>query len=495
MLYEDIADAATSVVADTGSFHAKHRRRQVGGSNLSSRRHGESACESELAQLLRTKDERRKFYDKIAPCYDLLAERSEQPIRETAFDMLSPVAGERILEIGCGTGHLLSRIAESVGEEGRVYGIDISQEMLRLTELVVEAKKLSSRVELVRGDAVSLPFDDDMMDAVILCFTLELFDSAEIPQVLAECKRILRPNGRLVVAALSKAGKPPLVAKAFEWTHRHFPNFMDCRPIHLERAVEDAGFSIGADRLEYSWMPVEIILAHKPSGEDQFARTAKTESMKHDQTEQRGSHEDANAMPTREQVHELRNRLYAASLAFRAICRMLDDGKSTAARTAAEAMLANLSDELHDSHECHVGRCDSNCEGDAQRVLLVEDDDMEAHLLSDYLTERGYEVTHAKDGIDALRRLNDGPLPEVVLLDMNMPRLDGPKTITSIRTSDRLKDLILIAVSGTDATSANMQKARRNVTLWITNPADPERIAGAILEFSQLRYDRGRPCC
>jgi demethylmenaquinone methyltransferase/2-methoxy-6-polyprenyl-1,4-benzoquinol methylase len=336
MLYEDIADSAALVKADTDSFHPKHRRRQVGGSNLSSRRLGESACKSELAQLLRTKDERRRFYDKIAPCYDLLAERSEQPIRETAFDMLSPAPGERILEIGFGTGHLLSRIAESVGEEGCAYGIDISQEMLRLTELVVEAKKLNSRVELVRGDAVSLPFDDDMMDAVILCFTLELFDTPEIPQVLAECKRVLRPNGRLVAAALSKEGKPPLVTKAFEWTHRHFPNFMDCRPIHLERAVEDAGFIIGADQLEHSWMPVEIILAHKSSGEDQPSRTAKTESMKLDKTDKSGGQQDIGAMPTREQVHELRNRLYAASLAFRAICRMLDDGKSTAARTAAE---------------------------------------------------------------------------------------------------------------------------------------------------------------
>jgi demethylmenaquinone methyltransferase/2-methoxy-6-polyprenyl-1,4-benzoquinol methylase len=438
-----------------------------------------------LVQLLRTKDERRKFYDKIAPCYDLLAERSEQPIRETAFDMLSPAPGERILEIGFGTGHLLSHIAERVGEEGRVYGVDISPEMLRLTELVLDAKKLNSRVELACGDAISLPFDDDMMDAVILCFTLELFDTPEIPQVLAECNRVLRPNGRIVVAALSKEGKPQLVGKAFEWTHRHFPNFMDCRPIHLEQAIEEAGFIIGADQLEHSWMPVEIILAHKSSGERQVPRTAKMDRMKLDKTDERSEQQDAGEMPTREQVHELRNRLYAASLAFRAICRMLDDGKSTAARAAAEAMLANLSDELHDSHERNVGRCVSNSDGDAQRVLLVEDDDMEAHLLSDYLTERGYEVTRAKDGIDALRRLNDGPLPEVVLLDMNMPRLDGPKTITSIRMSDRLKDLTLIAVSGTDATSADMQRARRNVNLWITKPADPERIAGAILEFSQ----------
>ena len=47
---------------------------------------------------------------------------------------------------------------------------------------------------------------------------------------------------------------------------------------------------------------------------------------------------------TREQVHELRNRLYASSLALCAICRMLDDGKPAAARAAAEAMLSKLRD-------------------------------------------------------------------------------------------------------------------------------------------------------
>ena len=124
MLYEDIADSVAPAKDALYSSHAKRAHCQTNDHKSHRHLQGEPAKDSEGSQLLKTKDERRKFYDKIAPCYDLLAERSEQPIRETAFDMLSPAPGERILEIGCGTGHLLSRVAESVGEEGPVDGRD-----------------------------------------------------------------------------------------------------------------------------------------------------------------------------------------------------------------------------------------------------------------------------------------------------------------------------------------------------------------------------------
>ena len=185
-----------------------------------------------------------------------------------------------------------------------------------------------------------------------------------------------------------------------------------------------------------------------------------------------------------EKVHELRNRLYASSLAFRAICTMLDKGNTQAARAAAETMLAKLNNELEDSRDCDLSETSTELQGYGVRVLVVEDDDMEAQLLWSYLTEKGYEVNLARDGIDALTRLKSNALPDIVLLDMNMPRLDGSKTITSIRSDERLRDLTLIAISGTEATNDNMRKARRNVDFWITKPADPERIIGAIQELA-----------
>jgi len=184
-----------------------------------------------VLRVLQSKDQTKAFYDKIAHVYDLLAEHSEQPMREAGLKMLGVSVGERVLEIGFGTGHCVVKLAEEVGQSGKVYGIDISEEMCRIAEKLVADKGLADRVQLVCGDAEELPYETESLDGVFMSFTLELFDTPEIPRVLEECRRVLKSGGRIVVVAVSKDGKPGLVLKAFEWTHRHFPNLMDCRPI------------------------------------------------------------------------------------------------------------------------------------------------------------------------------------------------------------------------------------------------------------------------
>jgi demethylmenaquinone methyltransferase/2-methoxy-6-polyprenyl-1,4-benzoquinol methylase len=220
--------------------------------------------EAGVLRVFQSKDETRAYYDKIAKVYDLLAERSEQPMREKGLGKLAPQPGERILEIGFGTGHCLVELAKAVGPEGKVYGIDISEQMVSLTRDLLKKQGLAERVALTCGDAVRMPYDDNSLDGIFASFTLELFDTPEIPLVLAECRRVVKPGGRLCVVGLSKEGKQGLVMKAFEWTHRHFPNLMDCRPIYVRRAAEAAGFEIKDVAIEHMWVPVEIVLAVNP---------------------------------------------------------------------------------------------------------------------------------------------------------------------------------------------------------------------------------------
>ena len=68
-------------------------------------------------------------------------------------------------------------------------------------------------------------------------------------------------------ASLSKEGKTGLMVRAFEWTHRHFPNLMDCRPIYVRRALEQAGFAIASHDVDHMWVPVEIAVATVPRNE------------------------------------------------------------------------------------------------------------------------------------------------------------------------------------------------------------------------------------
>lgn len=223
------------------------------------------ADEGGIARVLQTRDETRAFYNKIARVYDLMAERSEQPMREIAVKMLAPAPGERLLEIGFGTGHVLAELARAVGPAGRIFGIDISENMLGQAEELLERENAADRVTLDLGDAADLPYASDSLDGVFMSFTLELFDTPEIPRVLAQCQRVLRPGGRIVVAAVSKETQHGLTVRAFEWTHRHFPNLLDCRPIYVRRALEAEGFVITDSRLESMWVPVEIVRAEKQS--------------------------------------------------------------------------------------------------------------------------------------------------------------------------------------------------------------------------------------
>jgi len=220
-----------------------------------------------VLRVLQSKGETKAFYNKIAKVYDLLAEHSERAVREAGLKLLAPSPGERLLEIGFGTGHLLAELAKAVGPTGSVFGIDISENMLAQAQDVLDREGMSQRVSLACGDAEQLPYDAESIDGIFMCFTLELFDTPDIPRVLAECRRVLRPGGRIVVVAVSKEGKQGLVVRAFEWTHRHFPNLMDCRPIYARRALDAAGFVSEDCLLESMWVPVEIVRAKKPDSQ------------------------------------------------------------------------------------------------------------------------------------------------------------------------------------------------------------------------------------
>ena len=217
----------------------------------------------EVLRVFQSKQDTKAFYDKIGKVYDLLADKSEEPVRQAALAMLHAEAGEQVLELGFGTGHCLAALAQAVGATGKVYGVDLSDEMRKLAEELLQLVGLADRVVLATGDASQLPFAPETFDAVFMSFTLELFDTPEIPQVLAECRRVLRPEGRIVVAGMSKEGADGLIRQVYEWTHQHFPNFVDCRPIFVRRALEAARFSVVQIEHQTIWVPVEIVLARK----------------------------------------------------------------------------------------------------------------------------------------------------------------------------------------------------------------------------------------
>jgi ubiquinone/menaquinone biosynthesis C-methylase UbiE len=121
-------------------------------------------------------------------------------------EILEPQPGERVLEIGPGTGYYTLDLAGWVGPDGRTEIFDIQQEMLDHTMERARERGISN-VRPTRGDARSLPYDDDSFDAAILTSTL-----GEIPDgdaALGEINRVLKPGGRLIVGELF--GDPHMV--------------------------------------------------------------------------------------------------------------------------------------------------------------------------------------------------------------------------------------------------------------------------------------------
>ncbi|MEX2107224.1 MAG: methyltransferase domain-containing protein [Solirubrobacterales bacterium] len=129
--------------------------------------------------------------------------------RERLRQVLRPAAGERILEIGVGTGYYSLDLAEWIGPEGRLELFDLQQEFLDHVTRAAAERGLANLIA-TQGDATALPFEDGSVDAVVLTAVLgEIPDSAA---ALREVRRVLRPAGRLVVGELF--GDPHFTTRA-----------------------------------------------------------------------------------------------------------------------------------------------------------------------------------------------------------------------------------------------------------------------------------------
>jgi SAM-dependent methyltransferase len=111
-------------------------------------------------------------------------------------EILDAGAGERILEVGPGTGYYTLEVAEWIEPDGRLDVLDLQQEMLDHT-MGRAAERGLSNITPTRSDATALPYHDGTFDAAYLITTL-----GEIPDqeaAVRELSRVLRPGGRLVV--------------------------------------------------------------------------------------------------------------------------------------------------------------------------------------------------------------------------------------------------------------------------------------------------------
>jgi demethylmenaquinone methyltransferase/2-methoxy-6-polyprenyl-1,4-benzoquinol methylase len=145
------------------------------------------------------------MFDAIAARYDLmnrlLSFGIDQRWRSKTARALSLTPGARVLDLATGTADLALRVAR---EEAscHVVGLDPSARMLEVGRRKVAQQKLSERVELVQGDAQSLPFDARSFDGVCIAFGIR--NVPDRPKALREMARVTRPGGRIAILELSE---------------------------------------------------------------------------------------------------------------------------------------------------------------------------------------------------------------------------------------------------------------------------------------------------
>lgn len=192
-----------------------------------------------------------------------------------------------------------------------------------------------------------------------------------------------------------------------------------------------------------------------------------------------------------QEKHDFRNRLNQATLGLHLAQKQLAAGQANAADASLASALARLT-ELEEevisrgtnksvavpasaksssatssedasqptSKRSSLGRID---------VLLVEDDQNEQVLLRTLLEMEGYRVHTASNGKEALRCLEQ-ITPQCVLLDMMMPKCDGPETLERMRAMPNFGDLPVFAVSGTSPESVGLSVGSDGVSDWFPKP-------------------------
>lgn len=209
----------------------------------------------------------RRAYDRRSWIYSKTVAEMEREYHRVAIEQAQIRAGEKVLEVAVGPGLTLVQLAERVGRDHPIHGADLSPSMLEMTRQRLLANGFQNFV-LKEADSRELPFEDGSFDLLYNAYMLDLIPERDMPRILAEFKRVLRPGGRLVLLNMSK---PDETLTPREKLYRRLPAKLvlylmgACRPVLMEPLTVAAGFTQVSRTFLAGKAPSEIVLATKPN--------------------------------------------------------------------------------------------------------------------------------------------------------------------------------------------------------------------------------------
>jgi ubiquinone/menaquinone biosynthesis C-methylase UbiE len=134
----------------------------------------------------------------------LVASRGrERRFRERELDLAGVTAGDRVLDVGCGTGTLAIAAARRVGPTGAVHGVDPSEDLLARARK--KARRASVAVEFAVGSGDALPFPDASFDVVLSTLVWHHLPHEAVKRSALEVRRVLRPSARFLLVDIGGA--------------------------------------------------------------------------------------------------------------------------------------------------------------------------------------------------------------------------------------------------------------------------------------------------
>ena len=123
------------------------------------------------------------------------------------------------------------------------------------------------------------------------------------------------------------------------------------------------------------------------------------------------------------------------------------------------------------------------------RVLVVDDTPSIRLLIKTNLEFEGFEVEEAVDGVACLERMFSGqPLPDILTVDIMMPRLDGLATVQALRADPRTETVLIVMVT-TQAQAADVERGTRaGVDAYVAKPFDPDYLVQTVKDVYEARY-------
>jgi len=200
-----------------------------------------------------------RLYSRVASAYEAWGAFADSRVRQQVRDLVRLSGGGNVVDVGCGTGALLVKLARD-NPEGLTVGLDLAPGMVAAARQRIDREGLPG-AEVRSGDVQDLGLADGIVDTLTCSYVLDILPSAGIRAALQEFRRVLRPGGRLVLVNVTSAERrrhrlPELLYGS------GLPLTSNCRAIRAAPLLDEFAFvDIARCYVSQVGLPSEVVSA------------------------------------------------------------------------------------------------------------------------------------------------------------------------------------------------------------------------------------------